>query len=95
MAANASLIHPGEILLTEFMEPLGLTAYRLAKDLHVPAPRVGDIVRGKRAISADTALRLGVYFGLPAQFWLNLQNEYDLRLASRSAALKAVVRRAA
>jgi len=95
MAANASLIHPGEILLTEFMEPLGLTAYRLAKDLHVPAPRVGDIVRGKRAISADTALRLGVYFGLPAQFWLNLQNGYDLRLASRSAALKAVVRRAA
>jgi len=94
-AGNAALIHPGEILLTEFMEPLGLTAYRLAKDLHVPAPRVGDIVRGKRAISADTALRLGVYFGLPAQFWLNLQNEYDLRLASRSAALKAVVRRAA
>ncbi len=95
MPASAALIHPGEILLTEFMEPLGLTAYRLAKDLHVPAPRVGDIVRGKRAISADTALRLGVYFGLPAQFWLNLQNEYDLRMASRSAALKAVVRRAA
>jgi addiction module HigA family antidote len=95
MAGNAALIHPGEILLTEFMEPLGLTAYRLAKDLCVPAPRVGDIVRGKRAISADTALRLGIYFGLPAQFWLNLQNEYDLRRAAGSSALKKVVRSAA
>ena len=95
MPGTAALIHPGEILLTEFMEPLGLTAYRLAKDLAVPAPRVGDIVRGKRAISADTALRLGIYFGLPAQFWLNLQNEFDLRRAAESAALKKVVRRAA
>lgn len=95
MAGDAVLIHPGEILLTEFMEPLGLTAYRLAKDLRVPPPRVGDIVRGKRAISADTALRLGIYFGLPAHFWLNLQNEYDLRRAAGSAALKGVVRRAA
>jgi antitoxin HigA-1 len=95
MPGNAALIHPGEVLRTEFMEPLGLTAYRLAKDLRVPAPRVGDIVRGKRSISADTALRLGVYFGLPAQFWLNLQNEYDLRLASASPALKKVTPRAA
>ena len=95
MAGNAAVIHPGEILLTEFMEPLGLTAYRLAKDLAVPAPRVGDIVRGKRAISADTALRLGIYFGLPAQFWLNLQNEYDLRRAAGSAELKKVSPRAA
>jgi len=95
MAATAALIHPGEILLTEFMEPLGLTAYRLAKDLAVPAPRVGDIVRGKRSISADTALRLGIYFGLPAQFWLNLQNEFDLRRAARNSALKRVARRAA
>jgi addiction module HigA family antidote len=95
MAGNGSLIHSEEILLTEFTEPSGLTAYRLAKDLCVPAPRVGDIVRGKRAISADTALRLGIYFGLPAQFWLNLQNEYDLRRAARSAALKKVIRRAA
>ncbi len=74
-------IHPGEILHTEFMEPLGLTAYRLAKEIGVPVPRVNDIVRGRRSISADTALRFGVYFGLPAQFWLNLQNEYDLRNA--------------
>ena len=95
MAGKAALIHPGEILLTEFMEPLGLTAYRLAKDLAVPAPRVGDIVRGKRSISADTALRLGIYFGLPAQFWLNLQNEYDLRLAAGSPELKRVSPRAA
>jgi addiction module HigA family antidote len=95
MAGTAALIHPGEILLTEFMEPLGLTAYRLAKDLAVPAPRVGDIVRGKRAISADTALRLGIYFGLPAQFWLNLQNEFDLRRAASSSALKRVARRTA
>jgi addiction module HigA family antidote len=88
MPAKAALIHPGEILLTEFLEPLGLTAYRLAKEIRVPAPRVGDVVRGKRAISADTALRLGIYFGLPAQFWLNLQNEYDLRRAAASPALK-------
>jgi antitoxin HigA-1 len=74
-------IHPGDILRTEFMEPMGLSAYRLAKELHVPLPRINDVVRGKRAISADTALRLGIYFGLPAQFWLNLQNDYDIRTA--------------
>jgi addiction module HigA family antidote len=68
MSATAALIHPGEILLSEFMDPLELTAYRLAKELSVPAPLVGDIVRGKRATSADTALRLGIYFGLPARF---------------------------
>jgi addiction module HigA family antidote len=83
-------VHPGEILQTEFMEPLGLTAYRLAKHLQVSAPRLNDIVRGKRSISADSALRLGIYFGLPAQFWLNLQNDYDLRLAARSNALQKV-----
>lgn len=83
-------VHPGEILLEEFLAPLGLTPYRLAKDLHVPVPRINDVVRGKRAISADTAIRLGTYFGLPPQFWLNLQNDYDLRLASKDKALKAV-----
>lgn len=88
-------IHPGDILLTEFMEPLGITAYRLAKELNVPAPRVNDIVRGKRSITADTALRLGVYFGLPAQFWMNLQNEYDLRVATTSALSKIKPREAA
>jgi addiction module HigA family antidote len=87
-------IHPGDILLTEFMQPHGLTSYRLAKELHVPLPRINDVVRGKRAISADTALRLGIYFGLPAQFWLNLQNDYDLRLA-RAAELSKIKPRAA
>lgn len=75
-------IHPGEILRTEFMEPLGISAYRLARELHVSAPRVNDIVRGKRAISADTAIRLGKFFGTSAQMWLNLQNDYDLRMAA-------------
>ncbi len=88
--AKAFAIHPGEILHTEFMQPHGLTAYRLAKELCVPVPRVNDIVRGKRAISADTALRLGVYFGLPAQFWMNLQNDYDLRRATDASALAKV-----
>ena len=78
---KAFATHPGEILKEEFMRPLSITAYRLAKDLHVPAPRMNDIVRGKRSITADTAIRLGIYFGLPAQFWMNLQTDYDLRLA--------------
>jgi antitoxin HigA-1 len=85
MARRAAIIHPGEILQTEFMEPLGLTAYRLARELHLPQPRIYAILRGKRSISADTAVRLGIYFKLPAQFWLNLQNEYDLRSASNPA----------
>jgi addiction module HigA family antidote len=66
-------IHPGEILLTEFMEPLGLTAYRLAKELHVSAPRINDLVLGKRGITADTALRMSCYFGNSAQFWIGLK----------------------
>ena len=88
MTMDDALIHPGEILLAEFLEPMGLTAYRIAKDIEVPQPHIGEILRGKRAISADTALRLGIYFGLPAQFWLNLQNEYDLRRASTNPSLK-------
>lgn len=88
--AEAFAIHPGEILKEEFMEPLSLTAYRLAKELHVPAPRVNDIVRGKRAITADTAIRLGIYFGLPAQFWMNLQTDYDLRLAHAANGIEKV-----
>ena len=81
--AEPFAIHPGEILQTEFMGPNGLTSYRLAKDLCVLLPRVHDIVKGKRSITADTAIRLGIYFGLPAQFWLNLQNDYDRRRAGR------------
>ena len=88
--AKAFAIHPGEILKEEFMEPLSLTAYRLAKELHVPAPRINDIVRGKRAITADTAIRLGIYFGLPAQFWMNLQIDYDLRLAHAASGIEKV-----
>lgn len=72
-------VHPGEILKTEFMEPIGVSAYALAKALNFPG--IYEVVRGDRAISADTAIRLGKYFGLPAQFWLNLQNDYDLRIA--------------
>jgi addiction module HigA family antidote len=83
-------IHPGEILKEEFMEPHSLTAYRLAKELHVPAPRMNDIVRGKRGITADTAIRLGTYFGLPPQFWMNLQTDYDLRLAGASSEIKKI-----
>lgn len=76
-------IHPGEVLRTEFMEPLGLTAYRLAKDLRISVPRVNDLIRGKRGITADTALRLSRYFGNSAQFWIGLQGGHDLWVASR------------
>lgn len=85
-------VHPGEILKTEFMEPMGVSAYALAKALHFPG--IYEVVRGERAISADTALRLGRYFGLPAQFWLNLQNDYDLRIASRNGAAERIKPRA-
>ncbi|MGF6900692.1 addiction module HigA family antidote [Paraburkholderia sp. GAS348] len=78
-------IHPGEILRSEFLEPLGMSVNALALALRVPAPRINDIVRGKRAISADTALRLERYFGASAQFWLNLQIAYDLRVATAAA----------
>jgi addiction module HigA family antidote len=71
-------IHPGEILLEEFLKPLDISQYRLAKDIHVPAHRIYEIVHGKRAITADTALRLGQYFSVSAEFWLNLQAHYDL-----------------
>jgi len=88
-------IHPGEILKEEFMRPLSITAYRLAKDIHVPAPRMNDIVRGKRSITADTAIRLGIYFGLPAQFWMNLQTDYDLRLAKAAGGTGTITPRQA
>ena len=71
-------IHPGEILDQEFLEPLKISQYRLAKDIHVHARRINEIIKGKRSISADTALRLGKYFGTSAKFWLNLQAQYDL-----------------
>jgi addiction module HigA family antidote len=73
-------IHPGEILLEEFLEPLKISQYRLAKDISVPARRINEIVHGKRSVTADTALRLSRYFGLSDRFWLNLQARYDLEL---------------
>jgi len=81
-------ITPGEILAEEFLKPKGITQYRLAKDIGVPPRRINEIVKGLRAITADTALRLGRYFGMSAEFWLNLQTHYDLeqeqeRLAKR------------
>jgi antitoxin HigA-1 len=78
--------HPGEFLQLEFLEPLGMSVNALAQALYVPTPRINDVVRGRRAISAGTALRLARYLGTSAQFWMNLQADYDLRIASRSAA---------
>lgn len=74
-------IHPGEILREEFLAPLGISQYRLAKEIHVPPRRINEIVLEKRGISADTALRLGRYFGTTAQLWSNLQARYDLEVA--------------
>ena len=71
-------IHPGEILLEEFLKPMSISQYRLAKDISVPARRINEIVHGKRSISADTALRLSRYFGMSERFWLNLQTQYDI-----------------
>jgi addiction module HigA family antidote len=85
-----SNITPGEILNEEFLRPMAITQYRLAKDIGVPARRINEIVKGQRAITADTALRLGRYFGMAPEFWLNLQSHYNLeqeqeRLADRLA----------
>ena len=73
-------IHPGEILMDEFLEPMGISQYRLAKNISVPPRRINEIVHGKRSITADTALRLGRFFGMSPQFWLNLQTRYDLEV---------------
>ncbi len=78
MARKLAPVHPGDILMTEFLAPLGLSQYRLAQDLSVSPRRINEIVHGARAVTADTALRLGRYFGTSAQFWLNLQSRYDL-----------------
>ena len=75
-----SPIHPGEILMEEFLETMGISQYRLAKDINVPPGRINEIVHGKRSITADTALRLGRFFGMSPQFWLNLQTRYDLEV---------------
>lgn len=80
MARKLDPVHPGEILLLEFLEPLELSQYRLAKDISVPPRRINEIVHGKRGITADTALRLARYFGTTEGFWMNLQARYDLEV---------------
>lgn len=87
-------IHPGDILKTEFMEPLGLSSYRLAKELHVSAPRVNELGRGKRSITADTAMRLSRYFGTTPQLWLGLQMDHDIWVAAKDKSLAKVKPRA-
>ncbi|GFP32011.1 antitoxin HigA-1 [Candidatus Hakubella thermalkaliphila] len=80
MTKKLAPTHPGEVLLEEFLKPLGISQYRLARDTSVPPRRINEIVQGKRSISADTALRLARYFGTTDRFWLNLQARYDLEL---------------
>lgn len=77
-------VHPGEILMEEFLEPMGITQHKLAVSIGVPPRRINEIVHGKRRITADTALRLGRFFGMTAQFWLNLQMHYDLEVESEA-----------
>ena len=74
-------IHPGEILVTEFLEPMGISQYRLALNIGVTPRRINEIVHGRRGITADTALRLGRFFNMEAQFWMNLQSHYDMEVA--------------
>lgn len=80
MTAKIPPVHPGEILQEEFLEPLSISQYRLSKDINVPPRRINEIVHGKRSISADTALRLGRFFGVSPLFWINLQAHYDLEI---------------
>jgi addiction module HigA family antidote len=75
-------IHPGEVLLEEFLIPMNISAYRLSKDIGIPQTRISQIIKGKRRITADTAMRLSAYFGTTAKFWLGLQDDYDLELES-------------
>ena len=77
-------IHPGEVLQEEFLIPLDISAYRLSKDIGIPQTRISEIVKGRRRITADTALRLSYYFGMSAKFWLGLQDDYDLEEVSRT-----------
>ncbi len=76
-------IHPGEVLLEEFLRPMEVTAYRLSKDIEIPQTRISQIIKGKRRITADTALRLSSYFGNSAKFWLGLQDDYDIEEEKR------------
>lgn len=84
-------VHPGDVLLKDFIEPLGLTRYRVAKEINVPQRRVDEICSGKRAMSADTALRLGRFFNVEPQLWMNLQTQFDLEVARRSLDQASIV----
>ncbi|NEO68876.1 MULTISPECIES: HigA family addiction module antitoxin [unclassified Moorena] len=86
MTTKLTPITPGEILLEEFIKPLGISENQLAQDIHVPVTRINGIVNGKKTITTDTALRLARYFGTTAQFWLNLQQHYELELAEATLA---------
>lgn len=81
-----SPVHPGQVLLEDFLKPMGISQYRLAKSLGVPVQRIHDLVHGRRAMTADTALRLGRFFAMEAQFWMNLQTRYDLERATDALA---------
>jgi len=85
MAKRHPPVHPGEILLEEFMKPMNISQYKLAKGIHVGPIRISEIVHGKRAITVDTAIRLGCYFKMDATFWINLQTSYDLEKAMRES----------
>ena len=83
---NLQNIHPGEVLLEEFLVPMNISAYRLSNDIKIPQTRISEIIKGRRRITADTALRLSNYFGNSAKFWLGLQNDYDLEEEKKSKA---------
>jgi len=85
-------IHPGEILLEDFMKPMGITARQLASDIDVTPSRISEIVNGIRPITADTALRLGIFFSMEPRFWMNLQSEYDMRMVKRDMLAKIAPR---
>ena len=87
------LISPGEILFTEFMEPSGISQTKLAGDLDIPQSRIADILKGRRGISVDTAMRLSVYFDTTINFWLNLQNDFDIEKAERSGEFEVIMSR--
>jgi addiction module HigA family antidote len=91
MKREIPLMHPGVILLEDFLKPMGISQYRLAKEIGVPQRRIGQICSGQRAITPDTALRLGVFFGVEAQSWVNLQAHYDIELA-REAMVEVLAR---
>ncbi len=84
MAKLLDPITPGEILLEEFLKPMGISQNKIARDIDVPVARINDIVHARRSITADTALRFGKYFGMTAEFWINLQARYDLKIAKRT-----------